>query len=126
MFWIALYGVMAATVAVATFLAAEWFRDPGAPALDHPGVLATVTGLLWPVVVPGAAQCGLIVAIQSVVDHSHRPTFIGRVPRVRRGWSDPVPAPVRSALRVAAGHHVVVGHRVQVPRCPRSDRHPAI
>jgi len=87
-FWIALYGVMAATVAVATFLAAEWFRDPGAPAPDHPGVLAAVTGLLWPVVVPGAAQCGLIVAIQSVVDHSHRPADVPR------------PRPPRSTLLV--------------------------
>lgn len=72
MFWIALYGVMAVTVAAATYLAAEWIREPGAPAPDHPGVLAVVTGLLWPVIVPGAAQFGLIVAIQSVVDHSHR------------------------------------------------------
>ena len=57
---------MAAMVAATTFLAAEWIREPGAPAPDYPGVLAAVTGLLWPVIVPGAAQCGLIVAIQSV------------------------------------------------------------
>ena len=70
--WIALYGVAAVTVAVATFLVAEWVREPGAPALDYPGVLAVVTGLLWPVIVSGAAQFGLIVAIQSVAHYSHR------------------------------------------------------
>lgn len=73
MSWIALYGVAAVTVAVAAFLAPEWIREPGTPAPAYPGVIAVVTGLLWPVVVSGAAQGGLIVAIQSMVHHSRRP-----------------------------------------------------
>ena len=67
-FWIALYGVVAVTVAVATFLAADRMREPGGPAPDNTVGFAVLAGLLWPVTVMGAAQVGMLVAIQ----HPHR------------------------------------------------------
>ena len=78
MFWIAFYGVLAVAFAVTTFLAAEWIREHGAPAPDYPGLLAIVTGLLWPVVVTGAAQFGLIIGLQSLVQHAHRQPVVVR------------------------------------------------
>lgn len=65
MFWIALYGIVATAVAVIALLVAEWVREPGAPAPEHPGFFAALAGLLWPAVVIGLVQWGLIAAVAS-------------------------------------------------------------
>ena len=65
MFWIALYGIVALAVAVIALLVAEWVREPGAPAPEHPGFFAALAGLLWPAVVIGLVQWGLIAAAAS-------------------------------------------------------------
>jgi hypothetical protein len=65
MFWIALYGIVALAVAVIALLVAEWVREPGAPAPEHPGFFAALAGLLWPAVVIGLAQWGLIAVVAS-------------------------------------------------------------
>jgi predicted membrane protein len=64
---IALYAGVAVVCAVAAFLVAEWSRVPGMPAPGHPGVLALVAGLLWPVLIIGLAQFAAIVAAQACV-----------------------------------------------------------
>lgn len=61
MFGIAYYLIIASTVAVAVFLLGEWMREPGSRAADHPGRVALVAGLLWPVVAIGLAQCALVM-----------------------------------------------------------------
>lgn len=64
MFWIAIYAALATVAAVAVHLLAEWHRDPGVPAPDRPGLCAVAAGLLWPLLVLGIAQWGLVVAVQ--------------------------------------------------------------
>lgn len=61
--WFGLYAAAAIVVGAALFLLAEFRRAPGQPAPQHPGRYAVAAGLLWPVLVIGAAQCGLIVAL---------------------------------------------------------------
>lgn len=70
MSWITLYGVVAVAVAIAAFLTAEWVREPGTAAPDTPGVLAVVTGVLWPVILLGVAQWGLIAVLHARIRHS--------------------------------------------------------
>jgi hypothetical protein len=65
MLWIALYGTIALAVAVTALVVAEWVREPGSPAPEHPGFFASLAGLLWPAVVIGLAQWALIAAIAS-------------------------------------------------------------
>lgn len=64
---IALYAGVALACAFAAFLVAEWSRVPGMPAPGHPGVLALLAGLLWPVLVIGLAQLAAIVAARACV-----------------------------------------------------------
>lgn len=59
---ITLYLIVATMASAAIFLFAEWIREPGVPAPDHPGRIAVIAGLLWPLVVIGLAQCALVVA----------------------------------------------------------------
>ena len=60
MFWIALYGIVALAVAVIALLVAEWVRDPGAPAPEHPGFFAALAGLLWPALLIGIAELAVV------------------------------------------------------------------
>ncbi len=56
------YAVVSVIVAVAAFLVSEWIREPGVPAPDRPGAVAAVAGILWPVLLIGAAQWALVAA----------------------------------------------------------------
>ncbi len=57
-----MYFAVAVIAAAAVFLAAEWVREPGTRAPDHPGRTALAAGLLWPIVLVGLGQCALMVA----------------------------------------------------------------
>lgn len=61
--WLGLYFATAFVVGVAVFVLAEFHRAPGTPAPRWPGVGAVAAGLLWPVLLMGAAQCWLVVAV---------------------------------------------------------------
>ncbi|MCH9723036.1 MAG: hypothetical protein K0U67_13370 [Actinomycetia bacterium] len=76
MVWTAVYPVVALAVAVAAHLFAERFRAPGDPAPQRPAALAALAGLLWPAVVIGLAQWGLIAAIASA-KHPAQPPATG-------------------------------------------------
>lgn len=65
MVFASVYAALAIVSAIAWFLVAEWLREPGAPASGCQGRCATVAGLLWPVVLVGIVQWGLIIAVQS-------------------------------------------------------------
>lgn len=71
-FWTAVYGVVAATVVVATFIGASRMREPGIPGPDNVGLFAVLAGLLWPVTVIGVAEAAMLVAIQQ----SNRPAVL--------------------------------------------------
>ncbi len=71
--WTAFYLVIALAVAVAAHMFAERFRAPGDPAPQHPAALAALAGLLWPAVVIGMAQWGLIAAIASAKHPANPP-----------------------------------------------------
>lgn len=73
MFWISSYAVVAMVSAVAVFLLAEWLREPGVPAPNHPGRFAVIAGLLWPVLAVGIAQWGLIAAVAARLGETARP-----------------------------------------------------
>ena len=62
---IAVYGVGAVTVAAGWFFGANRMREPDVPAPDNMGSLAVLAGFLWPVVVMGVAQVGMLVALHS-------------------------------------------------------------
>lgn len=80
---LSVYAALAIVAAVAVFLAAEWLREPGVPAPDCSGRCALAAGLLWPVIILGIAQWGLIVAVQSRLSGSARPTPVEDPSRLR-------------------------------------------
>ena len=55
----------ALAVSVTALLVAEWIREPGARGPEHPGFFAALAGLLWPAVMIGLVQWGLIAAVAS-------------------------------------------------------------
>lgn len=63
MIWLSLYAAAALVIGAALFVLAAFGRAPGNPAPQHPAVCALVAGALWPVLLIGAAQCGLILAV---------------------------------------------------------------
>lgn len=65
MFGIASYLTVAMITAATVFLIAEWVRQPGTRVPDHPGIVALAAGLLWPVILLGLAQCGLMLMAHS-------------------------------------------------------------
>ena len=75
MVWIALYGITAIAVAVAAFLFAEWVREPASTDLNRPGALAVLTGLLWPLVVAGLVELGLLAVVRSRL-RGHNPPVV--------------------------------------------------
>ena len=77
MMWIGVYAALATVAAVAVYLLAEWHRDPGVPAPDRPGLCAVAAGLLWPLLVLGIAQWGLVVAVQAWLCKATRPADAG-------------------------------------------------
>ncbi len=72
MVWIAVYSALAIVAAAAVFLVAEWNRVPGVPAPEGPGRYAVVAGFIWPVLIVGVAQWGLIAAVQTRMRRSTR------------------------------------------------------
>lgn len=63
MIWFSLYAATALVIGAALFVLAEFRRAPGIPAPRRPAIGALVAGVLWPVLLIGAAQCGLILAV---------------------------------------------------------------
>jgi len=68
--WMSLYAAVALVAAIAVFLLAEWLRMPGVSGSDNPGRYAVVAGLLWPVMVLGIAQWGLIAMVAARLGRS--------------------------------------------------------
>lgn len=60
MLWCDGYLIIAAVVAMATFVAAEWFREEYIAAPDYPGVMSAVAGMLWPVLLLGLSELALV------------------------------------------------------------------
>jgi hypothetical protein len=60
-----IYAALAVVAAVVVFLLGEWLREPEIAAPDCVGRCAIAAGLLWPVIVVGIGQWGLIAAVQS-------------------------------------------------------------
>lgn len=60
MLWCDSYLIIAAIVAMATFVAAEWFREEHIAAPDHSGVVSAVAGMLWPVLLVGLSELALV------------------------------------------------------------------
>ena len=73
---ISLYGAVAVAVAFAAFLFSEWVREPGGTKPDHPGALAVVAGLLWPVLAVGFVQW-LLIAVAASRIRSPRMPVVG-------------------------------------------------
>jgi len=85
MFWIALYSFPAIAVAVAAFLFAAWVREPTAAGLDEQGILAALTGLIWPVVAVGLVELALLVTVQTMLRPKYRPFALKSVPAQSAG-----------------------------------------
>ena len=79
---IAVYSALAIVAAVAVFLLAEWLRQPGTPAPDCPGRCAIAAGLLWPILVVGVAQWGLIAAVRARICAADIPAGPGGIREV--------------------------------------------
>lgn len=62
--WFALYTAAALVVGAALFVFAEFNRRPDTPAPQRPGLCAIAGGFLWPVLVLGVAQLGLLSALR--------------------------------------------------------------
>ena len=56
MLWCGSYLIIATVVAMATFLAAQWFREEHVAAPDCSGVMSAVAGMLWPVLLVGMTE----------------------------------------------------------------------
>lgn len=81
MVWMATYAALAIVAAVAAFLIAEWNRVPNTPAPEGPGRYALLSGLVWPVLIVGVAQWGLIVAVQARMRRSARWAAVREAPQ---------------------------------------------
>ena len=82
MLWMYSYAAVAVVAAIAVFLLAEWVRSPHVPAPEHAGFYAAIAGLLWPVVIVGIAQWGLIAAVASRLRRTARPVEAASAQRV--------------------------------------------
>ena len=60
MLWYGIYLIVAAFVAMATFVAAGWFREERAGAPEFPGVMSALAGVLWPVLFVGVSEMVLV------------------------------------------------------------------
>ena len=60
MLWYVIYLIVAALVAMATFVGASWFRAEHVAAPDHPGVMSALAGMLWPVLLVGMSEMALV------------------------------------------------------------------
>lgn len=60
MFWYGIYFIIAALVAMATFVAGCWFREEHVAAPDHSGVMSAVAGMMWPVLLVGLSELALV------------------------------------------------------------------
>ena len=80
--WMSLYAAVALVAAIAVFLLAEWLRMPAVSGSDNPGRYAVVAGLLWPVMVLGIAQWGLIAMVVARLRRSARPVHAVSTPGV--------------------------------------------
>ncbi len=63
----AVYAAMAIAIACVVFVLTEFLRQPDIPAAKHLCLPALITGLLWPVVLLGCAECGLIAALSAIL-----------------------------------------------------------
>lgn len=82
MMWMSVYAAAGVTAAIAVFLAAQWLRTPGVPAPDNPGRYAILAGLLWPVVLLGIAQWGLIAMVAARLRRTAPPVTVASPRRV--------------------------------------------
>ncbi len=82
MMWMSVYAVAGVAAAIAVFLAAEWLRMPGVPAPDNPGRYAIAAGLIWPILLLGIAQWGLIAMVAARMRRSARPVSVATPQRV--------------------------------------------
>ena len=60
MLWYGIYFIVAAFVAMATFVSACWFREEHVAAPDFPGVMSALAGVLWPVLLLGVSEIVLV------------------------------------------------------------------
>jgi hypothetical protein len=60
MLWCGFYLTIAVFVAITTFIAGNWLRPEYVAAPDHPGTTSAIAGMLWPVLVLGAAELALL------------------------------------------------------------------
>lgn len=74
MLWFGIYVAVAAVVALAMFVVAEFLREPGVPAPHRPGMCALALGLVWPMLAVAAAQLALIGLLGHRLSHSAGPT----------------------------------------------------
>jgi hypothetical protein len=68
-----LYATAAFVTGAALYLFAEFRRAPGAPAHRCSGLCAVVAGILWPVLLIGAAQFGLVAALSHGLSRTASP-----------------------------------------------------
>jgi hypothetical protein len=95
---IALYAAVAVVCAVAAFLFAEWSREPGMPAPGHPGVLALLVGLVWPVLIIGLAQLAAIAAARACL-RAAAPEMVAAVPTGEYWARESQPRTAQSRIR---------------------------
>ena len=62
MFGIVVYFSVAVTVGGSVFVAAEWVRIGTADPPDDPGLTCLFAGVLWPVLILGVAELGVLWA----------------------------------------------------------------
>lgn len=86
MIWISLYAAIAFVVGAVLFVFGEFRQTPNA---SHrcSGSCAVAAGVLWPVLVLGAAQFGLILAVCEVVRGTTTQSVPDR-PDSRGRWAD--------------------------------------
>jgi hypothetical protein len=101
MMWMSLYAAVAVIAAIAVSLLAERLRMPGVPAPDNPARYAVFAGLLWPVLILGIAQWGVIAMVASWLRRSARPVHAVStrpVHAVSTRGASPVDSPLRTGL----------------------------
>lgn len=88
MSWLMTYLIVALIVAAAAFVGAQLIEQR-IPAPERPGVVALVTGAVWPVLIAGGLQLAAVMVFRRWLTGSGRTAVRERLASVAIGHADP-------------------------------------
>jgi len=88
MSWLMTYLTVALIVAAAAFVGAQLVIDQRIPAPERPGVVALVTGAVWPVLIAGGLQLAALMVFRRWLTGSGRTAVRERPASLASGYAE--------------------------------------